>query len=188
MNKKFIDRCYKQQKYKHFFCRVDPDYRPGNVFFTGRTKVIYVARSPEGLTDTCSFYITISRTICNILLLKIKLILMSQKSINLSYLRCNFVFCFWFDIRLEIKCTEPKIGKEVLMLCTHGDMRYGTECDFECRPGYSLVGMNMLMCSSKGQWTNSAPVCKGTDFLRYNLMLLLRLFPNFSTVSNITFV
>ena len=115
----------------------------------------------------------------------------AKKSINLSNFRNNFVCLwvfFWFDMRLEIKCTEPKIGKEVLKLCTHGDMRYGTVCDFECRPGYSLVGNNMLMCSSKGQWTNSAPVCKGTDFLRYNLMLLLRLFPNFSSVSNITFV
>ena len=52
-------------------------------------------------------------------------------------------------------------------------MRYGTECDFECRPGYSLVGKSMLMCSRKGQWTNSFPVCKGTIFLKYIQIFIL---------------
>ncbi|XP_078325464.1 uncharacterized protein LOC111124244 isoform X3 [Crassostrea virginica] len=39
-------------------------------------------------------------------------------------------------------------------------MRYRTVCDFECRPGYSLIGNSKLMCLRNGQWTNSFPVCK----------------------------
>ena len=71
-----------------------------------------------------------------------------------------------FDTHLDINCPEPKIGKEVLQLCTHGNMQYGTVCDFECRPGYSLVGNKKLECLRNGQWNDSFPVCEGTNFLR----------------------
>ena len=45
----------------------------------------------------------------------------------------------------------------------------GSQYKFSCRPGYSLVGRETLLCNHKGAWSDSMPKClKGnsTDVYR----------------------
>lgn len=64
--------------------------------------------------------------------------------------------CFW--AREEIVCNPPQTNPNGGVSCTRGN-RVGSQCSFECNPGYAFNGSATTECSRDGQWTNQ-PACK----------------------------
>lgn len=76
---------------------------------------------------------------------------------NGDYAECSF------SITVSVtRCPKMFLSRNVLMLCNHYDQRYGTTCEFECPPGYSIQGYSRIYCTSMGNWVKPPPTCKVT--------------------------
>lgn len=61
------------------------------------------------------------------------------------------------------KCPVLEAPKNGQLTCfhRHGNFTYNSICAFSCDVGFVMVGSEMLNCTALGEWTGSAPFCKG---------------------------
>ena len=46
-----------------------------------------------------------------------------------------------------------------------------TVCEFECDPGYDLIGSSQVTCLADGQLSNDLPVCRGIECGVYYILI-----------------
>ena len=61
-----------------------------------------------------------------------------------------------------ISCGDPGIP-------TNGErigsgINAGNELNYECKPGFKLIGESKLVCQQDGTWSDSPPRCDGKEF------------------------
>lgn len=54
----------------------------------------------------------------------------------------------------------PETAHAQLEVLNGGGRSYGTVIRFECHPGYSRVGLPVIVCNSDGQWSGPPPKCE----------------------------
>lgn len=58
-------------------------------------------------------------------------------------------------------CSAPVPPSNGYVTVTSNITVPGTQATFDCRPGYELVGDQLVTCSQSGSWDNSFPYCRG---------------------------
>nr|XP_039271172.1 sushi, von Willebrand factor type A, EGF and pentraxin domain-containing protein 1-like [Styela clava] len=58
----------------------------------------------------------------------------------------------------RISCPDISIPESGFMKCAQG-FKFGSDCVFECIPGFRLEGKSSTRCGADGQWTSPVPTC-----------------------------
>ena len=78
------------------------------------------------------------------------------------------------EISVLIEKIKGLFGHVLLVGCLppqnilHGDYNkkdeffsVGQKVSYSCNPGYTLIGTNLVECTSLGTWSNTVPTCEG---------------------------
>ncbi|XP_069050185.1 P-selectin isoform X2 [Lepisosteus oculatus] len=60
------------------------------------------------------------------------------------------------------ECAPLRAPDRGLMNCSHphGEFRFGSRCELDCKKGFVLRGSNTLQCTVSGLWTQTLPSCQ----------------------------
>lgn len=91
-------------------------------------------------------------------LISFVLLFWCSKSSNVS----DYNFCPFHISAVQCKAIHA-LSLPLSMNCSHslGNFSFGSQCLFTCREGFSLIGTDVLFCSSTGLWNDSIPKCTG---------------------------